>query len=86
MAGSPRVSHGYWSKPDGVGGNEVILCYYERNFGVQKHLRPIHHHDNNRRDSKCEHVKGAMEGEKLMLMFAAKAMQAQRKRLRGVLA
>ena len=78
--GSPRRRRG---KIGCTSGNLVILCH-ERNLGSQKHLRPIHHDDNSRRDNKCECVKGTAEGEKLTLMLAANVTQMQR--VRGALA
>ena len=81
---SPVV--GYQSKPGGAGRNEVILCHYERNLGTQKHLWPIHHNENSRRDNKSKRIKGAMEGQKLMRTLDANATLMQRKCIRGALA
>ena len=53
---------------------------------MQKHLQPIHHNDNSRRDNKCKHVKGARTAKskcKRLPIRNTNAMQAQHKFIKG---
>ena len=59
---------------------------YERDLSAQKHVWSFNQDSDSRWDNKHEHLKGAMEGQQLMLMLAAIATQMQRERIKGALA